>query len=138
MARRTDRNFIADFATLEIEYLPEKGPDVSKDIQMVYVMGNVAPAGAQFNRFLGVAPPNMPAYALSRAGVAAVGEASVGQLVARGESPERIHQSLARCELLCANCQAVREYERVHRTGRFAQERPPVPRMLFPPVRRLD
>jgi len=46
MARKTDRNFLADFETLEIEYLPEKGPEVSSDIQMVYVMGNVAPAGA--------------------------------------------------------------------------------------------
>jgi len=46
MARKTDRNFLADFAALEIEYLPEKGPEVSRDIQMVYVMGNVAPATA--------------------------------------------------------------------------------------------
>jgi len=44
MARKTDRNFLADFAALDIEYLPEKGPEVSRDIQMVYVMGNVAPA----------------------------------------------------------------------------------------------
>jgi len=48
MARKTDRNFLADFNTLEIEYLPEKGPEVSSDIQMVYVMGNVAPAAATF------------------------------------------------------------------------------------------
>ncbi len=46
MARKTDRNFLADFAALDIEYLPEKGPEVSSDIQMVYVMGNVAPAAA--------------------------------------------------------------------------------------------
>ncbi len=46
MARKTDRNFLADFQTLDIEYLPEKGPEVSSDIQMVYVMGNVAPAAA--------------------------------------------------------------------------------------------
>jgi len=44
MARKTGRNFLVDFATLEIEYLPQKGPKVSDDIQMVYVMGNVAPA----------------------------------------------------------------------------------------------
>jgi len=46
MARKTDRNFLVDFAALDIEYLPEKGPEVSSDIQMVYVMGNVAPAAA--------------------------------------------------------------------------------------------
>jgi len=46
MPRKTDRNFLADFQTLDIEYLPEKGPEVSSDIQMVYVMGNVAPAAA--------------------------------------------------------------------------------------------
>lgn len=46
MARKTDRNFIADFASLDIEYLPSKGPEVSDGIQMVYVMGNVVPAAA--------------------------------------------------------------------------------------------
>jgi len=58
MARKTDRNFLADFNTLEIEYLPEKGPEVSSDIQMVYVMGNVAPAGATGQAFVpGYAAP---------------------------------------------------------------------------------
>ena len=42
MPRKTDRNFVADFETLGIEYLPTKGPEVSDDIQMVYQMGNVA------------------------------------------------------------------------------------------------
>ncbi len=58
MARKTDRNFLADFETLDIEYLPEKGPEVSSDIQMVYVMGNVAPAGATGQAFIpGFAAP---------------------------------------------------------------------------------
>jgi len=46
MARKTDRNFLADFATLDIEYLPVKGPKVSDDIQMVYVMGDVSTPAA--------------------------------------------------------------------------------------------
>ncbi len=41
MARKTARNFLADFAALDIEYLPGKGPEVSDDIQMVYGMGDV-------------------------------------------------------------------------------------------------
>jgi len=42
MARITNRNFLTDFQTLEIEYGPDqKGPDVSDDIQMVHIMGDV-------------------------------------------------------------------------------------------------
>jgi len=45
MARITNRNFLADFATLQVEYGPDqKGPDVSQDIQMVYLMGDVTTA----------------------------------------------------------------------------------------------
>ena len=47
MPRKTFRNFLVDFATLDIEYLPRKGPKVSDDIQMVYIMGDVTPAAAQ-------------------------------------------------------------------------------------------
>jgi len=58
MARKTDRNFLADFATLNIEYLPEKGPEVSNDVQMVYVMGDVsaqaAPGAPNMGATLGV------------------------------------------------------------------------------------
>jgi len=46
MARKTDRNFLADFQTLDIEYLPMKGPEVSDDVQMVYVMGDVSAQAA--------------------------------------------------------------------------------------------
>jgi len=84
MARKTDRNFIADFDTLDIEYLPSKGPEVSDDVQMVYVMGNVAPAGVSFNRFLGVAPPILPQYAILRAGASTGGQGSVGMLTVGG------------------------------------------------------
>jgi len=52
MARKTDRNFIADFATLDIEYLPEKGPEVSSDIQMVYIMGDVTGAAVAVSSFV--------------------------------------------------------------------------------------
>ncbi len=45
MARITTRNFLADFATLGIEYGPDqKGPDISQDVQMVYLMGDVTTA----------------------------------------------------------------------------------------------
>jgi len=83
MPRKTDRNFLADFEALEIEYLPQKGPEVSDGIQMVYVMGNVAPAPASeapFSRFLSVAPPVQPQYAIERAGNGASGQGSVGML----------------------------------------------------------
>jgi len=40
MARRSFRNFIAEFSRLGIEYLPAKGPEVSDDIQMVQVIGD--------------------------------------------------------------------------------------------------
>lgn len=42
MARKTDRNFLVPFEALDIEYLPTKGPEVSDDIQMVYVMGDTS------------------------------------------------------------------------------------------------
>jgi len=84
MARKTDRNFIADFAALDVEYLPTKGPEVSDDIQMVYVMGNVAPAGVSFNRFLGIAPPIVPQYGILRAGASTGGQGSVGMLTIGG------------------------------------------------------
>jgi len=80
MSRKTDRNFLADFAALDIEYLPQKGPKISDDVQMVYVMGNVAPAGVSFNRFLGIAPPILPQYGILRAGSGTAGQGSVGML----------------------------------------------------------
>jgi len=63
MPRKTDRNFLADFAELEIEYLPQKGPSVSDGIQMVYVMGDVsaqaAPGAPNMGVTLGV-PVDQP------------------------------------------------------------------------------
>jgi len=59
MPRKTDRNLIADFATLGIEYLPNKGPEVSDDIQMVYIMGDVTGAGLAVSTFVpGFTEPN--------------------------------------------------------------------------------
>lgn len=44
MARITNRNFLPGFQDLEIEYGPDqRGPDVSDDIQMVYLMGDATP-----------------------------------------------------------------------------------------------
>ncbi len=40
MARRSFRNFVAEFRRLGIEYLPAKGPEVSDDIQMVQVIAD--------------------------------------------------------------------------------------------------
>jgi len=84
MPRKTDRNFLDDFAALDIEYLPQKGPKISDDIQMVYQMGNVAPATPSFNRFLQTAPPIVPQYAILRAGNSAGGQGSVGMLTVGG------------------------------------------------------
>lgn len=52
MARITNRNFLADFATLDIEYGPDqRGPDVSNDIQMVYIMGDVTGGAVAVSAF---------------------------------------------------------------------------------------
>lgn len=85
MARKTDRNFLVDFAALDIEYLPEKGPEVSSDIQMVYVMGNVVPAAAGAAAFApGWATPDpIPrSYGVRVTATAVVGERARFELLA--------------------------------------------------------
>jgi len=85
MARKTDRNFLADFAALDIEYLPEKGPEVSSDIQMVYVMGDVTPAAAAAGGFTpGFQTPNpiLAEYAVAVTLGAVAGQNGVIELLA--------------------------------------------------------
>ena len=83
--RKTDRNFLVDFAALDIEYLPQKGPKVFDDIQMVYVMGTVAPAaaaGGGFTPGYGTPDPILVQYGVQFFENAVVGEKARIELLA--------------------------------------------------------
>lgn len=84
MARKTDRNFLVPFASLDIEYLPAKGPEVSDDIQMVYVLGDATtPASTVFGTGLQSlpVPEDAAVTAVSRLIAATVGERATMELV---------------------------------------------------------
>lgn len=73
MPRKSTRNFLADFARLGIEYLTPKGPQVSDDVQMVFVLEDLSASPAFVPGFTQQTPVQ-PTYACDINVFSAVGQ----------------------------------------------------------------